>query len=58
VEARKVGDAPLYAAAMAALAKSWRRTPPLSGKPDTEPTSPNAESETRTGNFTGSVGTV
>src|SRR5262245_56632181 len=28
-------------AAMAAFAKSWRRTLPLSDKPDIEPTSPN-----------------
>ena len=35
------GYAETREAAMAALAKNWRRTLPLSGKPDIEPTSPN-----------------
>src|SRR5262245_29055310 len=35
------GYEPTREAAMAAFAKSWRKTFPLSGKPDIEPTSPN-----------------
>jgi hypothetical protein len=36
-----LGYEPTREAAMAAFAKSRRRTLPLSGKPDSEPTSPN-----------------
>jgi hypothetical protein len=35
------GYEPTREAAMAALARSWRGTLPLSGKPDVEPISPN-----------------
>jgi hypothetical protein len=35
------GYEPTREAAMAAFARSWRRTFPLLGKPDIEPTSPN-----------------
>jgi hypothetical protein len=35
------GYEPTREAAMTAFARSWRGTPPLSGKPDIEPISPN-----------------
>jgi hypothetical protein len=40
-QASRTGYEPTREAAMAAFVKSWRRTLPLSGKPDIEPTSPN-----------------
>ena len=46
---------------MAAFARSWRRTLPLSGKPDIEPTSRMTESDpirTSAIHVVGSIGTI